>query len=55
MSHSITVFSEGSLICDLCLIRDDYQWSRIKTGYLHILEIYFSFLYCKVRHFANAF
>ena len=24
MSHSITVFPEGSFIRDLCLIRDDY-------------------------------
>ena len=24
MSHSITVFPEGSLIRDLCLMRDDY-------------------------------
>ena len=24
MSHSITVFSEGSFIRDLCLMRDDY-------------------------------
>ena len=24
MSHSITVFQEGSFIRDLCLIRDDY-------------------------------
>ena len=24
MSHSITVFPEGSFICDLCLMRDDY-------------------------------
>ena len=32
-----------------------YRWSRIKTGYLHILEIYFIFLNRKVRHFANAY
>ena len=24
MSHSITVFPEGFLMCDLCLMRDDY-------------------------------
>ena len=24
MSHSITVFPEGSIIRDLCLMRDDY-------------------------------
>ena len=24
MSHSITVFSEGSFIRDLCLMKDDY-------------------------------
>ena len=25
MSHSITVFPEGSFIRDLCLMRDDYS------------------------------
>ena len=25
MSHSVTVFPEGSFIRDLCLIRDDYE------------------------------
>ena len=32
-----------------------YRRSRMKTGYLHILEIYFIFLNRKVRHFANAY
>ena len=40
---------------DKILINQVHRWSRIKTGYLHILEIYFIFLNSKVRHFANAY
>ena len=32
---------------------DVNQWSQIKTGYLHILDIYFVFLNRKVRHFCK--